>query len=103
MAKGATGTTAKSVVVGEVDNDTRRTGSLAVDYQRTSDSHSGRARGSLLEPKWWPASTAGVPHCQNDQRVVERRVVDVVTTARQEDPSRASDWRPSIRMSDVGR
>ena len=50
----------------------------------------------LLEPKWWSASAAGVPNCQNDQLVVERRVVDVVTTTRQEDPSRASDGRSSI-------
>ena len=56
----------------------------------------------LRESKWWSASAAGVPHCQNDQFVVERRVVDVVTTARQEDPPRASDWRSSIGMPDVG-
>ena len=68
---------------------------------------SGRVFGTegnrdLLESKWWSAPAAGVPHCQNDQLVVERRVVDVVTTVRQEYPSRACDGRPSIGMSDVG-
>lgn len=58
--------------------------------------------GGLGESKWWSAPAAGVPHCQNDQLVVERRVVDVVTTMRQEYPSRACDGRPSIGMSDVG-
>ena len=69
---------------------------------------SGRVFGTegnrdLLESKWWSAPAAGVPHCQNDQLVVERRVVDVVTTARQEDPSRATDRRSSVGMSNVGR
>jgi hypothetical protein len=59
--------------------------------------------GCLLEPKWWSASAAGVPNRQNDQIVVERRVVDVVATTRQEDPPRASDGRSSVGIPDVRR
>ena len=72
---------------------------LAVRSRRVSGTSGNR---SLLESKWWSAPAAGVPHCQNDQLVVERRVVDVVTSTRQKDPSRACDGRPSIGMSDVG-
>jgi hypothetical protein len=69
--------------------------------------YSGRVLGTefhhrLLNPKGWAASAAGMPNCQNDQLVVERRVVDVVTTTRQEYPARACDGGPSIGMSDVG-
>ena len=44
-----------------------------------------------------------MPNRHNDHLVVERHVVDVITTTRQENPSRASNGRSSIRMSDVGR
>ena len=50
-----------------------------------------RGRGRLREPKWWSTSAAGVPHSRNEKLVVERRVVDVVMTTRQEGLSRASE------------
>lgn len=69
--------------------------------------YSGRVFGAechrrLLDSKGWAASAAGMPNCQDDQLVVERCVVDVVTTTCQEYPSRACDGGSSIGMSDVG-
>lgn len=61
------------------------------------------ARGSLLEPKRWAASATGVPNRHNNHFVVDRYVVDVITTSRQKDPSRAFDGRSSIRPSDIRR
>jgi hypothetical protein len=57
--------------------------------------HRGRTRaganGHLREPQWWATPSTGVPDRKNHDLVAERRVIDVITSASQEDSSGASN------------